>query len=171
MSRVPSSQGGFTLVELLIVVVILGILAGIVLPSFNTSTEDAKVSSTIQNLQSLRAAVDLFKVQHNESYPGYPVSGGTPTEALFRDQLTLQSKKDRSTAALGTAGYPLGPYLKTGVPPNPFNGLDTVMMIADGGVMPTAGDDTTGWVFKAQTGELKANSSVTTAEGKDVWDY
>lgn len=171
MNRVNPSDGGFTLVELLIVVVILGILAGIVMPSFNTSTEDAKVSATIQNLQSLRAGVDLYKVQHSDTYPGYPVGGGTPTEALMKDQMSLASKKDGSTAALGSAGFPLGPYLKTGVPANPFNGLDTILIIADAAAMPTSGDDATGWVFKPKTGELRCNSSVTTTEGKKVFDY
>lgn len=164
-------RAGFTLVELLIVVVILGILAGIVLPAFSTNTEDTKVSATIQNLQTLRAAVDLYKVQHDDVYPGYPAGGGTPTEAEFVNQLTLASKKDGSTAALGTAGYPLGPYLKTGVPANPFNGLSTVKIIADGVAFPTAGDDTTGWVFKPETGELKANTAATTSSGQRVFDF
>jgi len=171
MLRADSGHAGFTLVELLIVVVILGILAGIVLPSFNTSTEDAKVSATVQNLQTFRAAVDLYKVQHDAKYPGYPVGGGAPTEALFNDQLTLVSKKDGSTAALGTAGYPFGPYLKTGVPPNPFNGLSSITMIADAAAFPGAADNTTGWVFKPYTGELKCNSTVTTSEGTPIWDY
>ncbi len=171
MLRAFHGASGFTLVELLIVVVILGILAGIVLPSFNTSTEDAKVSATVQNLQTFRASVDLYKVQHSSTYPGYPVGGGTPTEGLFTDQLTLNSKKDGSTAPLGTTGYPLGPYLKTGVPPNPFNGLSTTLIIADGAAFPAGADDTTGWVFKPFTGELKCNSSVVTAEGTAIWDY
>jgi len=171
MLSTQNGNRGFTLVELLIVVVILGILAGIVLPSFNTSTEDAKISATIQNLQSFRAAVDLYKVQHSDVYPGYPVGGGVPTETLFKNQLEMASKKDGSTATLGTAGYNLGPYVKTGVPANPFNDLATVMIIGDGTAMPVAGDDTTGWVFKPQTGELKCNSSATTSEGDNVWDF
>ena len=171
MLHSDSGNRGFTLVELLIVVVILGILAGIVLPSFNTSTEDAKVSASIQNLQSLRSSVDLYKVQHSDTYPGYPVGGGVPTATLFGDQMSLVTKKDSSSAALGTVGYPLGPYLKTGIPANPFNDLNTVMIIVDGGPMLAAGDDTTGWVFKPQTGELKCNSSATTAEGAKIWDF
>jgi len=167
----PTRNGGFTLVELLIVVVVLGILAGIVLPSFNTSTEDTKVSASFRDLQTLRAAVDLYKVQHDDTYPGYPVGGGTPTSTLLSNQLTLASKKDGSTAALGTSGFNLGPYLKTGIPANPFNGLKTVTIITDGTTMPAAADDATGWVFKPQTGELKCNSTVTTAGGEKVFDF
>lgn len=162
----------FTLVELLIVVVVLGILAGIVLPSFSSSTEDTKVSATVQNVQTIRAALDFYKVQHNDKYPGYPSTGtGAPTEALFISQMTLASKKDSSTAAIGTAGYTLGPYLKTGVPVNPFNALATVKIVADGAAFPTAGDDTTGWVYKPQTGEFKANTAAQTVDGQDVFDF
>lgn len=162
---------GFTLVELLIVVVVLGILAGIVLPSFTSSTEDTKVSATVQNLQTMRSAVDTYRFQHDDKYPGYPVGGGTPTEALMKDQMTLMSKKDGSTAALGTAGFTYGPYLKTGIPINPFNSLSTIKIIADGSAMPTTADNTTGWVFKPQTGELKCNSAVVTSEGTAVFNF
>lgn len=161
----------FTLVELLIVVVVLGILAGIVLPTFTSSTEDTKVSATVQNVQTIRSALDFFKVQHGDTYPGYPVGGGTPTEALTVNQLTLASKKDASTAAVGTSGYTLGPYLRNGVPANPFNNLKTVKIIADGATFPSAGDDTTGWVFKPQTGEFKANSSTVMADGQKIFDF
>ena len=169
MNLSSMKRAGFTLVELLIVVVILGILAGVVLPTISTSTEDTKVAAAQQNLQNLRSLVDLYKVQHADVYPGYPVGGGVPTAALFTNQLTLASRKDGSTAALGTAGFPLGPYLRNGIPANPFNSLATVMIIGDAAAMPAAGDDTTGWVFKPFTGELKCNSAFVTSDGRNAY--
>ena len=59
-----SKKSGFTLVEMLIVVVIMGILAAIVVPQFSQSSDDARYSSSIQNLQTFRAQIDLFKNQH-----------------------------------------------------------------------------------------------------------
>lgn len=161
----------FTLVELLIVVVVLGILAGIVLPSFSSSTEDAKLASMIQNLQTIRASLDLYKVQHGDMYPGYPSGGGTPTEALLNNQLSLSSKKDHSTAAIGTDDYNLGPYMKSGMPANPFNGLKTVKVVADATAFPTAADDTTGWVYKPKTGQFKANLTAESSDGTELFDY
>lgn len=169
MNWSPRNHAGFTLVELLIVVVILGILAGVVLPTISTSTEDTKVAAAQQNLQNLRSLVDLYKVQHEDVYPAYPVGGGTPTETLFVNQLTLASKKDGSTAALGTTGYPLGPYLRNGIPANPFNQLATVLILGDAAAMPAAADDATGWVFKPKTGELKCNSTFVTSDGRTVY--
>ena len=71
------------------------------LPAFNSSTEDAKSSAVQQNLAAIRSSIDLYKVQHNDTFPGYPVGGGTPTEALFLDQLSKVTKKDGTAAALG----------------------------------------------------------------------
>ncbi|MBT8485399.1 MAG: prepilin-type N-terminal cleavage/methylation domain-containing protein [Phycisphaerales bacterium] len=54
----------FTLIEILIVVVILGILAAIVIPQFTDASEDAMLSSVRSQLQTLRSQVELYKVQN-----------------------------------------------------------------------------------------------------------
>ena len=73
-----SAQAGFTLVELLIVVIILGILAAIVVPQFASSTEDAKLQTLRSDLTEMRSAVELYYHQHNNRYPGkYSEADGT----------------------------------------------------------------------------------------------
>src|SRR5258708_3304185 len=96
------SHRGFSLVEILIVVIVLGILAGIVVPQFSMASSDAKLSSLKTNLQSIRGQIQLYKVQHGDAWP---------TAANFSNQMTLSSKDDGTTAAIGTAGYTFGPYL------------------------------------------------------------
>jgi len=60
-----NKRAAFTLVEVMIVVVILGILAATVLPQFISTNDDAKESVLVQDLQTLRSQIQLFKFQHN----------------------------------------------------------------------------------------------------------
>lgn len=58
----------FTLIEILIVVVILGILAAIVVPQFTSASDDAAQSSVRSTLQTVRAQLELYKFD-NGAYP------------------------------------------------------------------------------------------------------
>src|SRR2546426_12484075 len=73
-------QAGFTLVELLIVVVIVAILAAIIVPQFTSATLDAQEAALDANLAGMRSAIELFHAQHTNLYPGaFATTGGTCT--------------------------------------------------------------------------------------------
>ncbi|MHC4171078.1 MAG: type II secretion system protein [Planctomycetota bacterium] len=76
------ARSGFTLVEILIVVVILGILAAIVIPQFTEASTEAKTSSLMTDLQTMRSQIELYKIQHNDDLPG-TVGLAAPTETTF----------------------------------------------------------------------------------------
>jgi len=59
----------FTLIEILIVVVILGILAAIVIPQFSDASTQANNANVHSQLQTLRGQLELYKVQHTDNYP------------------------------------------------------------------------------------------------------
>ena len=150
----------FTLVEVLIVVVLLAVLAAIVVPTFSQATTPAKESALASDLGLLRRFVLIYASQHLEVAPGYP-NGNTavaPTNATFRDQAMLSSNASGQTAAVGTPGFSFGPYLSR-IPVNPFNGKDTVEMLANGQAFPAAADNSHGWICKPETGEIRPDNT------------
>jgi general secretion pathway protein G len=162
----------FTLVEILIVVVLLGVLAAIVVPSFSKATTPAKESALASDVGLLRRFVLIYASQHLEVAPGYP-NGNTaaaPTDAAFRDQAMLSSNASGQTDAVGTSGFPYGPYLSR-IPMNPFNGKDTVEMLANGQAFPAAADDSHGWICKPQTGEVRPDNTGSASGGIAYYDF
>ncbi len=141
----------FTLVEILIVVVLLAILAVIVLPSLSKGTTMAKESALASEIGMLRRFILVYASQHLEVAPGYPGgnASATPVGDTFRDQAMLSSNASGQTAAVGTSGFPYGPYLSR-IPDNPFNGKDTIEMLANGQAFPAAADDSHGWICKPE---------------------
>jgi len=136
------AKNGFTLVEILIVVVILGILAAIVVPQFTDASNEAKLSSLCCDLQTLRSQIELYKIQHNDI---------PPTIAGFSDQLTKYTDVDGIVQlAAGPGVY--GPYIQK-IPVNQFNDDDTVQN--DG----TPGNDSGGWEYNETTGAIYADDS------------
>lgn len=148
------AKSGFTLVEILIVVVILGILAAIVIPQFTDASEDAKEASLLSNLQTMRGQIELYKAQHNGVVPGdvTTVSGAAAVEAALTG---LTNASGIAQTAPGAGVY--GPYMQK-IPKNPYNdGRGINGAASDGsaqgwslGVDPT--DDEYG-VFKAADGD------------------
>jgi prepilin-type N-terminal cleavage/methylation domain-containing protein len=162
----------FTLVEILIVVVLLGILAVIVIPGFARSNTFARDATLKTNLKLLRRFVLVYTSHHLEIAPGYPDGDVTamPTDTAFRNQALLASNAGGQTAPRGTAGFRYGPYLSK-IPANPFNQLDTIQMLANGAEFPAEGDNSHGWICKPDTGEIRADNTGTDEAGKAYRDY
>jgi len=159
-------RAGFTLIEMLIVIILLGILAAIIIPQVSVTTEDAKVSAVKSDLSSLRSAIELYYVQHNSFYPGgKDITGGTPANAAaaataFVQQLSRYTAVTGAVANTKDATYKYGPYVKGGaLPANPYSDLTDVtcdITQTDITVKSSAGA-TTGWKFYTLTGIFMAS--------------
>lgn len=141
-----SKRSAFTLVEILIVMVILGILAAIVIPQFSQASQEAKLSDLINNLQMIRTQVELYKIQHFNELPG------TGAHMDFVTAMTSFSQPDGMPSVAGSPNA-FGRYLQK-VPNNPFTMTNTIDVSA---MEPEIG--TSAWFFNTETGEFRANDS------------
>ena len=159
-------QRGFTLVELLIVVIILAILAAIIIPQFTAATDDATQSAYDTNIANIRAAIDLYRQQHLE-YPGEVTSTGAGcpagstnvTGAAGEPAFLAQLRNYTNAAGVACTGtnatFRYGPYLKDDLPVNPLAAtpINDVAVVSTGILGLTSGA-TGGWRFDSQTGEF-----------------
>ena len=185
LRKLGRRQKGFTLVELLIVVIILAILAAIVVPQFASSTSDAEVSSLDSTLANMRTAVELYYQQHGE-YPGLNTAvaaacpgSGTPgtgtgmvTDSItFLDQMTMYTDTDGKACSTTDAAFKFGPYLnKRIVPGNPITKDNTLAMDNTGDLAMAGASPAAGWKFDVVTGKFIANDSVNTDINGNTYD-
>lgn len=127
---------GFTLVEILIVVVILGILAAIVVPQFTNATQDAQAGNLKAQLKSLQNQTELYNARNNGAYPDFTTEAWGAT--------------GDTTSLIG------GNYIKT-APQNPaFPGADktSIGVSSTGGV---TGIEGSAWLWNSLDRTLYAS--------------
>jgi general secretion pathway protein G len=154
-------RSGFTLIEILIVVIILGILAAIVIPQFTEASSEARESTLVSNLHTLRSQIGLYKVQHNDLYPGDTDGDFTTIDVAAADLVTdIEGQTDID----GNAGTDFGPYMQN-IPDNPFiPDPDAVPLFSVGnGAAPA--DNSSHWYFDNDTGNIWANDDGANADG------
>ena len=144
------AKSGFTLVEILIVVVILGILAAIVIPQFTDASTEAKTSALKSDLQMLRSQIELYKIQHNDDLPSDSAVGLVDALIGYTDQYGVLSTQGADEA--------LGPYMRK-IPVNQF--VTGALVTPDGFTQGTGiftPDGATGWWYNTADGDVRANS-------------
>jgi prepilin-type N-terminal cleavage/methylation domain-containing protein len=186
----PIRQSGFTLVELLIVVIILAILAAIVVPQFSSATTDANEAALDSNIGALRSAVELYKAQHNGAYPGAvatnagagcaaPGAKGTAAAAgaqALIDELSYASDGNGNTCTVADTanGYKYGPYLRTGIPNETINKKGSA--VADIAITSTGAPivpavTTGGWAYDYKSGQIVMNSNANDSKGVQYYKH
>jgi len=143
-----SRRTGFTLVELVVVIMILGILAAVAVPKLINATAAATDNSLKQTVHVVRNAIELYAAQHNSALPG----GSSPTEATF----TADLKE----------------YLQNGAFPTcPVGKKDTSVSIVDVAPdTPLTPDNATSWMYNKRDGRFIVNSNAACADGSTTYD-
>lgn len=137
------ARGGFSLVQVALAMVILGLVGIAMAPRFSSAASDARIAGLCESLQNVRRHIEVYRRQHNGQAP----VSADETGAEFVRRLT------RTDGGNGSTGEDLNPRLER-MPINPYNRLDTVRI---GGA--AAGAGTHGWRFDPATGEFQADDN------------
>ena len=174
---------GFTLIELLIVVIIIAILAAIAIPQFSGTSGDAQESASIANLTTMRSAIELYRVQHNNTYPSTFGTGGATAAACtgatpagtvgtgtagqpqaLTEQLTTFSDAFGHTCSVAAPGYSYGPYLRA-IPTEPITNSNVVTVTTSDTATPADAATTVGWRFVNTNGKVQINTTRLARDG------
>lgn len=137
MQRRTTNRRGFTLIELVTVIVILGILSAVALPVYLDYRADARAAACKGSLGALRAGIANYY-----AYAATPAGGGNAAYP--------------SAAILGTVNA----VMNGGVPDNPYDTDGTANNIVAGTTKGTVTGTDGGWSYNATTGEIWANTDV-----------
>ena len=135
MQKSQSPKHAFTLVEILIVVVILGILAAIIVPQFAGATESAAKGAALNEVLKLRRAIEVYQVRNDNVLPDI-------------------TEGDRTFGALVSGS---GRYLKE-APVNPYVGNTNLGTIVFGNAPDVAYQTDHAWIYDPATGNIWAGS-------------
>ena len=161
--NIPAGPEGrrtaFSMLELVIVIVILGIVAAIAVPRLSRGSEGAAEAALEQDLSILRNALELYRAEH---------AGSLPDEANIIPSLVIHSNHDGTAFHSEKGGeFIYGPYIRLYPPPLPVGRRK--------GYRTIAGPDATGvgWIYDKASGTITANcdSDETDASGKKYSDY
>lgn len=168
------NDGGFTLIELIIIIVVLGILTAIAVTRFQDITADAAVAATKGNLATVRGAIQLI---HAKTL----IAGVSASNPEFPTVAEMNNNRTSSTRPASVSGLKLidGPSGTNCQIPNicmPENSVSPLGTLAarSAVVGVTAADadarvvtGSSGWAYSPDSGDFYANQA-TPADGKGI---
>ncbi len=140
---------------MVIVACIIGILAALVVPLVQGQATDAKTAAAKDNLRILRSTIELYAAKNGGIPPGYEDNrrSGAVDETFFRDQTVVVAN-----------------YMRR-IPENPFNNLDTILMVGNGQTFPGEATGDYGWVYQPSTQIIRLDWPGTDEDGVRYFDF
>lgn len=142
--RHQGTRRGFTLIELIVVVVVLGILAAVAAPKFTNQADQARENAAKQTLAVVRNALELHRTENG----GYPAAAGVAAA------VEVYIRGDFPGPGIGTKAAATGVFATTADPPT-----------------AAAGAATDGWLYNAATGNIWINDVTTDSDGATYMSY
>lgn len=135
----PRRNYGFTLIEIIVIITVLGIIAAVSIPRYADVAGESKKAACRRSLNELRSAISIY-YSEKAAVTGYPVWPELDTLSEF------------------------GAVLASDIPPNPFqpNAPDSIV---EGFVPGVIVGDRGGWAYKPSTGQIWPNTNTTIPGG------
>jgi type II secretory pathway pseudopilin PulG len=142
-SRLRYWRDSFNLFDGMMLIAGMAIATAAMIPVFESLRDRASASTLRHNLQVFREQIELYKLEHGGEVP-----------LLYKGTFPqlLQSTNAAGYPGPGGRDFPYGPYLKGGMPMNPFSGLTTVAPTT--AFPPAEATGQAGWLYHQATGKV-----------------
>jgi prepilin-type N-terminal cleavage/methylation domain-containing protein len=137
-------RGGFTLIEVLMVVAALAIIAGVVVPQVTSVVDEARNAAMLRDLREFTMAIERYRMDHTGNAP----------DLIQNEELVQLMRKTDGEGNVGVGPqFTYGPYL----PETPRNALNAVKRVFRINSAPPANlSSRVGWVYHPGSGQIWA---------------
>jgi len=155
---------GFTLIELVMVILLLSILAAVAIPNFQDLRTDARNAAVKGSLGGIRTAIAIARatiaIKEDTTAPPYPTALEMQTNIFLGSHPILSAVATTSTKRIvdGGSGMPGNPWSLSTVPISQQASIFNCATMVKGIVRSLAGQTDFGWCYNQTTGEFWANS-------------